>query len=75
MTRPDPRDFENLLIRPDPTRPDPTRPDRLEMPMVDGDAGAFARRSAVLRLSVSSYQFHMNNSAPSSTRRHHLPAF
>ena len=27
MTRPDPRDFENLLTRPDPTRPDPTRPD------------------------------------------------
>ena len=32
MTRPDPRDFENLLTRPDPTREilrpiDPTRPD------------------------------------------------
>ena len=26
-TPPDPRDFENLLTRPDPTRPDPTRPD------------------------------------------------
>ena len=48
-------------------------PGRIDMPTADGAAAAFARRSAALRLSFSC-EVRMNNSAPSSTRRNHLPA-
>ena len=47
---------------------------RLEMPTADGAAAVFARHPAALRLSVSC-QLRMNNLAPSSTRRNHLPVF
>ena len=54
--------------------PFPPPPGRLEMPTVDGAAAAFACRSAALHLCVSCH-FRMNDSAPSYTRRNHLPAF
>ena len=61
-----------LPFSPSPPRLPPSG--RVEMPTVDGAAAAFACRSAPLHLSGACH-FRMNDSAPSSTRRNHLPAF
>ena len=53
--------------------PLPPPPGRLEMLTVDGAAAAFACRSAAQHLSASCH-FRMNDSAPYSTRRNHVPA-
>ena len=53
--------------------PFPPPPSRFEMPTVDAAAAAFACCSAALHLSASCH-FRMNDFAPSSTRRNHLPA-